>query len=471
MSNRQKKRVAIVGGGITGLTIAYYLQKEIMSKGLDLEYKLFESSEKLGGKIKTDYTNGFVIEQGPDSFLARKQSAARLAKEVGLEKELVYNNTGQSFVLKDDQLYPIPGGAIMGIPTKLAPFATTKLFSPFGKLRAAGDLFLPKTSLPGEDQSLGQFFRKRLGDEVVENLIEPLLSGIYAGDIDRLSLMATFPQFHQVEQKYRSLILGMSKATPKPVKPTQSSKSRGMFMSFKGGLQSLVDSLENYLDEDAVIKAVDIERVQKDGERYKLTFSNGNVETFDRVILTTPHEVTQKLLRDYDLIINPLKGIPSTSVATIAMGFPLSSIKGELKGTGFVVAKKSEYSITACTWTHKKWKHSAPDGYALLRCYVGRFGNDEIVSESDENILAAVQKDLKKIMNINEEPEFNKITRWNKAMPQYMVGHKQRIEQLKANLVEEMPGVYVAGAAYEGLGLPDCIDQGEVVVQKVIEMI
>ncbi len=266
MVNEQKKRVAIIGGGITGLTVAYYLQKEVMSKGLNLEYQLFESNQQLGGKIQTDYSNGFVIERGPDSFLARKQSAARLAKEVGLEKELVYNDSGQSFVLKGDELYPIPGGAIMGIPTKVAPFATTKLFTPLGKLRAAGDLFIPKTSSSNEDQSLGQFFRKRLGDEVVENLIEPLLSGIYAGDIDRLSLLATFPQFHQVEQKYRSLILGMSKAMPKPTKPAktkQTTKSKGMFLSFKGGLQSLVEGIENHLDEDAVKKETGIERVEK----------------------------------------------------------------------------------------------------------------------------------------------------------------------------------------------------------------
>ncbi|MEB1808016.1 MAG: protoporphyrinogen oxidase [Bacillaceae bacterium] len=469
MADERKKSVAIVGGGITGLTIAYYLQKEIMSKRLNLEYKLFESSDKLGGKIQTDYTNGFVIEQGPDSFLARKQSAAKLAREVGLENELVHNDTGQSFVLKGDQLYPIPGGAIMGIPTKLAPFATTKLFSPMAKLRAAGDLFLPKTSQPDEDQSLGHFFRRRLGDEVVENLIEPLLSGIYAGDIDQLSLMATFPQFHQVEQKHRSLILGMSKVMPKPAKAVQPNKSRGMFMSFNGGLQSFVDSIENHLDEDAVKKSVRVHSIMKEGEQYKLTFTDGQVEIFDRIILTTPHEVTSDILRNYSHIIQPLKEIPSTSVATVAMAFPLSSIKGNLGGTGFVVAKNSGYSITACTWTHKKWKHSAPEDYALLRCYVGRFGNDEIVSQSDDEILAAVKNDLNKIMKIDEPPQFHSITRWKKAMPQYIVGHKQRIEMLKTSLKKDMPGVYVAGAAYEGLGLPDCIDQGEAVVQNVVQ--
>ncbi len=181
--------------------------------------------------------------------------------------------------------------------------------------------------------------------------------------------------------------------------------------------------------------------------------------------------MTAKLLNEYHQTIAPLKEIPSTSVATVAMAFPLSSIKGELGGTGFVVTKKSGYSITACTWTHKKWKHSAPDGYALLRCYVGRFGDDEIVSESDEVILSAVRKDLKKIMNIDEHPEYQSIKRWNKAMPQYIVGHQQRIEKFQSNLANNLPGIHVAGAAYEGLGLPDCIDQGEAVVKKVLEMI
>lgn len=207
----ERRQIVIIGGGITGLAAAFYLEKEIKKNDLPAEVTLVEASPRLGGKMQTVHKDGYVIERGPDSFLERKQSAPQLVKDLGLEHLLVNNATGQSYVLVSETLYPIPEGAVMGVPTKIGPFLTTGLFSLPGKLRAGMDLVLP-ASKPQEDQSLGEFFRRRVGGEVVENLIEPLLSGIYAGDIDRLSLMSTFPQFYQTEQKYRSLIIGMKKS-------------------------------------------------------------------------------------------------------------------------------------------------------------------------------------------------------------------------------------------------------------------
>ncbi|MGO4887452.1 protoporphyrinogen oxidase [Anaerobacillus sp. MEB173] len=466
---QRKQKVAIIGGGITGLTVAYYLQKEIRSNQLPIEFALIEAKDQLGGKIETDYTDGFVIEKGPDSFLARKQSAARLAKEVGMESDLLSNDTGKSYILKGGKLFPIPGGSIMGIPTKLAPFATTKLFSPIGKIRAAGDLILPRVTEKGADQSLGTFFRKRLGNEVVDNLIEPLLSGIYAGDIDKLSLMATFPQFYQVEQKHRSLILGMGNTTPKP-KATEHKKSKpqGMFLTLRGGLQSFVDAIENSLQAGSVVKGVGIESVIKQGDQYELLFSNGRKEIYDIVIMATPHFVTRKAFSNFSFV-QSLDEIPATSVATVALAYPASAIKQDIEGTGFVVAKSSQHTITACTWTHKKWRHSTPEGKVLLRCYVGRAGDDDIVYKSDDEIIQAVLQDLNSIMKIDQDPEFHIIKRWKKAMPQYVVGHKERIHQIMSEAEKEVPGVFLAGGSYEGVGLPDCIDQGEEAVKKIIE--
>jgi len=214
-----RKKVAIVGGGITGLSVAFYLQSEIKKNHLPIDVVLIEAKPRLGGKIETIKRDGFIIERGPDSFLERKKSATQLAKDVGLGDYLVNNDVGQSFVLVGDKLHPIPKGAVMGVPTNIASFATSGLFSLTGKLRASFDLFLPKKKVDG-DQSLGGFFGRRLGSEVVENLIEPLLSGIYAGDIYNLSLLAIFPHFYEIEQKHRSLILGMAKQAQKSTKTT-----------------------------------------------------------------------------------------------------------------------------------------------------------------------------------------------------------------------------------------------------------
>jgi protoporphyrinogen/coproporphyrinogen III oxidase len=457
-----KRTVVIIGGGITGITAAYYLQKAIKEQQLPIECKLVEATHRLGGKVQTVIRDGFVIERGPDSFLARKTSAFRLVHEVGLEDEIVHNATGKSYILVNGKLYPIPGGAVMGIPTQIGPFITTGLFSPLGKLRAALDFILPPTKAEG-DLSLGQFFRRRFGDEVVDNLIEPLLSGIYAGDIDQMSLMATFPQFFQLEQQYGSLVRGAKRTTPKAEK-----QRKGAFQTLKTGLQSLVDEVEKRLEQGSVMKGVRVENVRREGTGYRLRLSNGEEWKADSIIVAIPHSSVPAMFADYPFFA-PFQSIPSTSVATVALAFPESAIEQDIDGTGFVVSRRNDYTITACTWTHKKWPHTAPSGKALLRCYVGRPGDEEIVEQSDDEIVRVVMDDLNKIMRITGRPEFFVISRWKQAMPQYTVGHKERLSKIKAHMDSELPGVFLAGSSYEGLGLPDCIDQGEEAVKKVLD--
>ncbi|MDP4551755.1 protoporphyrinogen oxidase [Alkalihalobacillus macyae] len=466
--NKQTKRIVIVGGGITGLTAAYYLQKEMRELDVQYEITLLEGNDKLGGKIQTDTTNGYVIERGPDSFLARKESAARLVKEVGLENQLVPNSTGQAFVLNNDQLYPIPGGAVMGIPTELSPFVSTQLFSLKGKVRAACDLILPRREDDGKDQSLGLFFRRRLGNEVVENLIEPLLSGIYAGDIDKLSLMSTFPQFYEVERKYRSLIIGMKKTTPPSRRST--GKKKPAFLTVKSGLQSFIKAIEDRLTDVEIKKNVKVDHLTREKDSYILTTTNGDEMLADAVIVTTPHQQVHHMLRDQKEVA-PLEEMPSTTVATVAMAFPEEAVKKAMDGTGFVVSRNADYTITACTWTHRKWQHAAPKGKVLLRCYVGRAGKEEIVEKSDEEIVQTVLNDLNQIMEIEGHPEFYRITRWRQSMPQYEVGHRNRIDLVKEGIEAKMPGVFLAGASYNGVGLPDCIDQGEASVTSVLDFL
>jgi protoporphyrinogen/coproporphyrinogen III oxidase len=467
----EKKKVVIVGGGITGLAAAYYLQKHARENQLPLDVKLVEASHRVGGKMQTYVKDGFVIERGPDSFLERKESAGRLAREVGLGDKLVNNSTGKSYVLVKDKLHPMPGGAVMGIPTQIGPFVTTGLFSWPGKFRAAGDFFMPASKVKG-DQSLGEFFRRRLGDEVVENLIEPLLSGIYAGDIDNMSLLSTFPQFYQVEQKYGSLILGTKKTTPSPTKKpaeTGQVRKKGMFLTVTSGLQSFVDAIESKLEPGSVIKGIRVDKVSKHENGYRMRLSSGETLDADSILVSAPHEAALHMFSDHEHIFDPFRNMPSTSVATVAMAFPESVIKEDIDGTGFVVSRNSDYTITACTWTHKKWPHTTPEGKVLLRLYVGRPGDEALVELSDDEIIKIALEDLNKTMDIQAQPDFAVVSRWKEAMPQYTVGHKERVANLKDNLANELPGVFVGGSSYEGIGLPDCIDQGEAAVEKILD--
>ncbi|WP_257349400.1 protoporphyrinogen oxidase [Pseudalkalibacillus decolorationis] len=458
------KRIVIVGGGITGLSAAFYLQREIQQHQLDASVTLLEAGDRLGGKIQTEYRDGFVIERGPDSFLARKKSMSELIEEVGLAGDLVNNRTGQAYILHSGSLHPIPEGAVMGVPTEVSPFIKSGLFTLPGKARAGMDLFLPAKKVEG-DQAVGTFFRRRLGDEVVDHLIEPLLSGIYAGNIDRLSLQSTFPQFQQVEEQHRSLILGMKKTRPKK----QPKSTKGVFLTLKSGLSSLVEALELQMtDKVHIRKNSPVTAFEKNNEVYHVGLEDGSTIEADQVIFTIP-ALKAATLFDKE-IQSQLQSAPATSVATIAMAFPEALVPNDLNGTGFVVSKKSSsYTITACTWTNKKWPHTTPDGYFLLRCYVGKADDQSIVDKDDEAILDAVMTDLKQIMNIKDRPEFYYVTRWKHAMPQYLVGHKEKREQLEKILDEKYPRIQLAGASFDGIGLPDCIQSGEQAARKAIE--
>ena len=461
--NDNNFHITIVGGGVTGLAAAFYLQKHIEDRGLLLDFTLLEASSRLGGKVQTDFYDGFVMEKGPDSFLERKKSATELVRDLGLQNKLVRNRTGQSYILHRDELLPIPAGAVMGIPTALKPLMQSRLITLRGKLRAVADLFLPHTPVAG-DQSVGHFFRKRFGDDIVDHLIEPLLSGIYAGNIDTLSLMATFPQFYQLEQQYRSLILAMKK--------TRTTKRRGempqgQFLTLKDGLQSIVNAIEARLPAKSIMKNSALRQIEKYNGRYRLYLDGNRTIDTDAVILAVPSPVAQRTLGSHQLL-QPLSRIPATSVANVVLAYPKDAVRLDQDGTGFLVPRTADYTITACTWTHKKWPHTAPPGKALLRCYVGRAGADSIVHQSDDTIVQTVLSDLKRISNIDAQPEFYRISRWHNAMPQYAVGHRQKVQKAQEQLAQQFAGIVLAGASYEGVGLPDCIDQGKKAVNDVI---
>ncbi|OUM87056.1 MAG: protoporphyrinogen oxidase [Bacillus thermozeamaize] len=464
--NLKHPHITIVGGGMTGLSAAFYLAKTIQAERLPIRFTLVEASGRLGGKVRTEHRDGFIIEQGPDSLLARKKAGPQLIAELGLEHETVRNQTGQSYILHHNRLFPIPEGAVMGIPTRLTPFAATPVISPLGKMRALlGDLLLPR-SPQHADQSVGHFFRRRLGNEIVERLIEPLLSGIYAGNIDQLSLMATFPQFYHQEQKYRSLMIGMKKTAPQ----TKKGEAQGAFLTLKRGLSSLVEAITDHLSPAAIRLNTALTRIEKAESGYTLYFRDGNSIATDAVILAVPHDVTTHVLAHYPFLhLN--RDVTATSVATVALAFDAKDIHIPYEGTGFVVTRTSKHTITACTWTHKKWPHTTPEGKVLIRSYVGRAGDQTIVDQSDETIVQTVLHDLQAVTPIKGNPLFYIVTRWREGMPQYVVGHKEWLKQVHDQLDKHLPGIRLAGASYEGVGLPDCIEQGKKAAMQTIDHI
>ncbi|MCF6092470.1 protoporphyrinogen oxidase [Microaerobacter geothermalis] len=472
----ETKHVAIVGGGIAGLSAAFYLKKSAREKGLNISLKVIEKENHFGGKIKTSYAEGLIIEGGPDSFLARKTAAIQLCEDLGIAEQLVGTNPAakKNYILHRGRLRSFPPVSVMGIPAKLSSFAKTPLISPIGKIRAGLDLFLPKGNTK-EDESLGKFLRRRLGNEVVERIVEPVLAGIYAGSVDELSLKATFPHFHAMIEKYGSLIKGSAAQiamgkSKKPgqtnttsAKPGQRKLPSSIFLSLEKGLQTLPEALVDRLNGDDVTlrKGTGVEglHLSQENKKYQLLLTTGETIFCDAVILATPNFVTTRLLQ-FDEVLGENLEIPYVSVATVALAYRKSDIQYPLDGSGFVVPRGENRLITACTWVSSKWLHTSTPDQVLLRCYVGRAGDERHLKMTEEEIIEGVQKDLKDIMGIAASPVHAEIFEWKSAMPQYTVGHLERMKKVEDRLSEAYPGLFLTGAGYDGLGVPDCIRQG-----------
>jgi len=451
-----ERRIAVIGGGITGLSAAFYMRKFFAEQELTPQITIIEQSGSLGGKVHTLHRDGFVIEKGPDSYLARKTAMTELAEEVGLGDDLVTTNPNakKTYILHDGKLHPMPSGLVLGIPTELRPFMESDLISMDGKIRALEDFLLPP-KMDGEDESLGDFIERRLGKEVLENVTEPLLAGIYAGDTRKLSLQATFPQFGAVEREYGSLIKGMNTGR-KPVE-THTGTKKSAFYTFRGGLQSLTERLEQSLSDSVQLKLnTGAESINYQDGLYTITLSDGSTLEAEHVIITVPTFAAAPLLKPHT-DTSALDRINYVSVANVVMAFDRKDIETEYDGSGFLVPRKEGRTITACTWTSTKWLHTSPDDRVLMRFYVGRAGDEEIVDESDEEITRRVLRDMKELMGIEATPIFTEITRLHRSMPQYPVGHMKDIAHLRAELAEQRPGLILLGAGYDGVGLPDCI--------------
>ena len=468
MTNSRRK-VVVVGGGITGLTAAYTLQQKAAQSNLPIDVILIESSLRIGGKIDTIRKDGFVIERGPESFFDLKNDVRNLARELNIEHEMIQHNDGKTYIAVGNEMHNIPSSFLLGGSSELTGLMTSSLISLSGKIRAAGDLFIGKTS-EHYDEPIGSFFKRRFGKEVVENLIEPVLAGTFAGDIDHLSMEAMFPQYKYLEMAERSLIKGLLKNRQGFYNSSPTSENL-CYETFKGGLSTLVETLEVALLPGTIRKGMKVDSVERlRDKKLKMYINNGSTLEVDGVIITTPFNQAKSILRDSSAVrmAEPMK---AATIGTVTMAFKVDEIKKYKQANQIFVSRKSSYSITSCTFANRKWLGVSPDGYELLRIYIGRVGDESIVELSDYEITQTVLSDLEKMLSIKAVPLFSIVGRWQQGMPQYTVGHKSRTQLLKEEVVKSFPNVLLAGSSFNGVSMPNCIKQGRNAALEILNQL
>jgi oxygen-dependent protoporphyrinogen oxidase len=470
---KSDKHIAVIGGGIAGLSAAYYAQKLAHQSGQALRLTILEAGPAWGGKISTDRVDGFVIEGGPDTFLATKPWGVALCKELGLEERLHGTNPLQrnTYVLHKNRLQALPDGLAMMVPTRVMPMLRTRLLSWPQKARLGLDLILPARDRNG-DESLGQFVSRRLGRGAYENLIEPLMSGIYAGDGDQLSLAATFPYLREMELKYGGLARGALQGRKKMDSTGKATPggSRSVFLTPTRGLAELVEALVERLASGEVDLRLNTaaKSVSYQDGAWLVRLANGEELPADALILATPAFVSGQLLAGVDAgLAAELNSIPYTSTATISLAFRQSDLPRPLDGYGYVIPRREGRRALACTWTSTKFPHRAPPGYALLRVFVGRAGQEADISWNEPALLEIARDELHQTLGITAEPVLWRVFIWEQAMPQYNLGHPLRLERIQAAL-QSWPGLYLAGNGYRGIGIPDCIHSGELAAQTAL---
>jgi oxygen-dependent protoporphyrinogen oxidase len=460
--------VAVVGGGIAGLSAAWYLQKA----GID--YVLLEQDARWGGKIRTETVTGygdapFIVEGGPDSFITQKPWGAALARELGLGETLIGTNERlkQTYVLNKGKATPLPEGVLMIVPTRFKPFIFSPLISPWGKLRMGMDLFIPRRKDAG-DETLAEFVRRRLGSEALDKIAEPLMSGIYNAEADKQSVLATFPRFRELEQKYGSLTRGMlasQRARQQSAAATPpSGKPMSFFVAPKAGVEALVAALRAQLIGDLRLGA-GVAALAPITGGYRLHLTDGAEVRASQVILATPAFVAGQLLRPLTPdAADLLDGIRYVSTGTISLTFHSADAPNPLNGYGLVIPMSERRPINAITLNSVKFAHRAPDGHLLLRAFFGGSRSPQSMELDDAALYATVRHELDALLGIAAEPLFHCIYRWRHSNPQYDVGHLERIAAIERSLP---PGLHIAGSAYRGVGIPDCIKSGMDAVGRV----
>jgi len=464
-------RIAIIGGGTAGLAAAYELEKARKAGGT-VEYTLFEQRPQLGGSLASEIVNGAVLERGPDSFLTEKPAAAELCRELGLGDQLIPSNdiARKTYIVVRNRLVALPDGLMFLVPTKLIPTALTPLFSLGTKIRMGLELLHPPRPAAG-DESVAALVERHFGREAVDRLADPLLSGIYGGDATQLSAQTVLARMVEMERQYGSLTRGMLAAHRKMRAAARNSSrtpnrgaARPIFTALRGGMQQLVDAIAGRLDPTSVRTATTVQAVSRAGAGWSVTTATAR-EEYDGLIMAAPAWVAGGLLAPVDAALgNDLSGIPYSSSITMNLIYDEAKIGALPEGFGFLVPASEGRSMLACTFVHRKFLGRTPPGKAVLRAFLGGMNNETLLEAPDDELVAVVRRELSEILGARifsaaVEPEHAQVSRWRRAMAQYAVGHKERIERIR-DRVAALPGLRLAGNAYDGIGVPDCIRLG-----------
>jgi oxygen-dependent protoporphyrinogen oxidase len=461
-------RVAIIGGGISGLSAAYFLEKEAAQAGIEIAIDLFEARRRLGGVIVTEQRGEFLVEGGPESFLAVKTAAADLCRELGIGDQLLPSNDAlrKTFVLQGGRLRELPEGLMFVVPSRVWPLFASDLLSWNAKLRLVTSPLrpAPKMQSPGEDVSVAEFIRRRFGSEVLERLAEPLLAAVYGADVDMLSARAALPQLIALEEKYGSLWKGLrAAASNDPKQPGQSRPKGSLFITLQGGVGQLIEALQDRLRRTTVHTETTAARVGRsaDGPGIGIAMESSAGEAIaDALIVATPAHAAAQLLRELDCgLAEQLARIRYHSSLIVAFGFDRTAFRTPPQGFGFVVPRNEGRRVVALTWVSTKFDFRSSADQLLVRCFLGGARDPRAAELTDDQLVAVSLRELNEICGESVQPSFHCVYRWSLSMPEYGLGHLELLRAIERRLAGQ-PGLFLAGNGYRGVGIPDCIQSG-----------
>jgi protoporphyrinogen/coproporphyrinogen III oxidase len=457
-------RIAIIGGGISGLTAAFTLEDHRRSG--TLEYTLYEASPNLGGVLRTEHMDGCIVEAGPDSFITEKPWAADLCRTLGLGDQLIGSNDAgrKTYILMCRRLIPMPDGLMFMVPTKILPTALSPLFSWSTKLRMAQELFHPPRPA-GADESVASLVERHYGAEMVDRLADPLLSGVYGGEAGSLSVRAVLPRVAEMERTHGSLGRAMLAARKKLSRNTHQ-PATPLFTSLKNGMQQLVETIVPRLNQNSLLTSTPVHSIQCESGGW--TVSEGSKSArFDAVILAVPAGAAAKLLATCSAELSAeLSAIGYSSSITVGLAYDGEVRQSLPPGFGFLIPRSEGKRLLAATFVHNKFPHRAPEDRALLRCFFAGSNAENIWQLSDDAIVAIVRTELQQILGLRAAPLFARVYKWKSAMAQYGVGHLDRLDRID-RLRQQLPGLALAGNGYRGIGVPDCVRSGQDAAKQV----